>query len=190
MSTRPPVELARFYPQLLEIKDTELRRGVETVFQELWDQSKWSDLAELPLSGEIGYPNLPHTQCIVTMACAIADALTRYHGTPIDRDLLIASAILQDASKLVEYEPDAEGRAVHTEIGRNYPHGFWCAHLAVQHGIPHAVSHITMTHGSASPKFPDSLEGKILFHVDQLDVIAVAGERWRKQTFIAKAPKG
>ncbi|WP_439548952.1 hypothetical protein [Falsiroseomonas sp.] len=184
--SRPPLDLREFYPQLAEIKDDALRQGVRDVFDDLWAASRWESLADLPVSGEIPYPNLPHTQCIVTMALSVADALTAHHGTKIDRDLLIAAAILQDASKLVEYEPGSDGKAVRTEIGKSYPHGFWCAHLAARRGVPHAVSHITMTHGSAAPKFPDSIEGKILYFVDQLDVIAVFGDRWKKHLMISK----
>ncbi|WP_426955874.1 hypothetical protein [Muricoccus radiodurans] len=184
--SRPPLDVEALYPQLREIRDDSLREGVVAVFQELWALSQWDDIGALPVSWEIPYPNLPHTQCIVTMAIAVADALVAHHGTTIDRDLLIAGAILQDASKLVEYEPGPDGKGRHTEIGKQYLHGFWCAHLAAQRGLPHALSHIIMTHGSGSPKFPDSIEGKILYYVDQLDVIAVYKDRFKKHLMISK----
>jgi hypothetical protein len=136
--------------------------------------SKWNDPADLPTSGEIPYPNLPHTQCVVAMALAVADAFAKYHGIEVDRDHLIAAAVLQDA------------RAKRTEIGKNYGHGFWCAHLAVQKGVPHEISHVMLTHSSSAAKFPDTLEGKILYYVDQLDVIGIHKDRWTKHLMIAK----
>lgn len=180
------IDVLALYPAVADIKDAALRKSVIEIWEELWAMSTWSDIADIPTSGEIKYPNLPHTQCIVDMVLAVADAFERHHGVKVDRDILIASAVLQDASKVVEYEPAGDGTSRHTAIGRTYGHGFWCAHLAAQKNVPHAVSHIILTHGSAAPKFPDSLEGKILYHIDQLDVIAIHGDRWKKKLMISK----
>jgi len=43
-----------------------------------------------------------------------------------------------------------------------------------------------LTHSSSAAKFPDSLEGKILYHVDQIDVIGCHKDRWKKLIHIAK----
>src|SRR6266568_4922027 len=86
---KPPLDLIAIYPAIADIGDARLRLGVIDVFEELWQASDWMDLADLPTSGEIAHPNLPHTQCVVNMALAVADALTAHHGTRIDRDMLI-----------------------------------------------------------------------------------------------------
>ncbi len=78
--TRPPIDVVALYPQVSQIKDQALKDGVVAVFQDLWALSTWQDIAALPVSWEIPYSNLPHTQCIVTMALAIADALVAHHG--------------------------------------------------------------------------------------------------------------
>ncbi len=62
------------------------------------------------------------------MAVAVAEILTRFHGTEIDRDRLLAGALLQDASKLVEYEPDGNGGVRLSELGERFPHAFYAAH--------------------------------------------------------------
>ena len=49
-----------------------------------------------------------------------------------------------------------------------------------------SVVHILLTHTPQAPKFPTSIEGKILYYVDQLDVIAIFKDRWRKELFITK----
>lgn len=183
---KEPLDVAALYPQLGDIVDAKLREAVVEVMQELWRLAPWNKIADVPTSAEIKYPNLPHTQCIVELVIAVADAFEKHHGTKINRDYLIASAILQDASKVVEYQPDPNGGATHTEIGRNYVHGFWCAHLATMKGIPHEICHIILTHGSQSPRFPSTIEGKILYYVDQLDVIAIHGDRWKKTITISK----
>jgi hypothetical protein len=42
------------------------------------------------------------------------------------------------------------------------------------------------SHTPQAPKFPDTLEGKILYYLDHLDVIAIFKDRWRKELFITK----
>lgn len=179
-----PLVVATIFPQIEQICDATLRGQVEAVWQELWRASAWRSFDHLPTSGEISYPAKPHSQCVLTMALAVADAFEAHHGMKVDRDLLIAEAILQDASKVVEYRPDASGKAVHTEIGTTFQHGFWCAHVALKHGLPMSVCHIMVTHSPGAAKFPDTLEGKILYYVDQLDVIAIHKDRWKKNLMV------
>lgn len=183
---KQPLNLLQVFPQIAEIRDETLRRAVVEVWEELWQKSRWTDLRAVPTSGEIPYPNVPHMQCVVTMALAVADAFERHHGVQIDRDHLIAAAVLQDASKVVEYDPAPEGKATRTKIGRTLPHAFWCAHLAANKGIPEEIIHVMMTHSPQAPKFPETLEGKILYYVDQLDVIAIHGDRWQKHLLVGK----
>ncbi|MGZ5120726.1 MAG: hypothetical protein ACXWCP_08495 [Burkholderiales bacterium] len=185
-TARKPLDVIALYPQVQEIRDDKLRNAVIEIWQEMWEMSAWDDPGALPTSFEIPYPNLPHTQCVVAMALSVADAFKKYHGIEVNRDHLIAAAVLQDASKVVEYEPGPDGKVRRTAIGKNYGHGFWCAHLAVQKGVPHEISHVMLTHSSSAAKFPDTLEGKILYYVDQLDVIGIHKDRWTKHLMIAK----
>lgn len=186
LTERKPLNITSVFPQILDIRDAVLQAAVIEVWEELWRQSKWSDLGDLPTSGEISYPNLPHSQCVVDMALAIADQFERHHKVMVNRDYLIAAAVLQDASKVVEYEPGPDGKARRTMIGKNFPHGFWCAHLAVNKGLPGEIAHVMITHSPQAAKFPDTLEGKILYYVDQLDVIAIHGDRWKKHLLVGK----
>lgn len=183
---KKPIDVRAIFPQVEQIEDVPLRTAVVEIWEALWEQSAWNDVADLPTSGEIPYPNLPHVQCVVDMALAVADAIDRHHRIRVNRDLLIAASILQDASKAVEYAPDENGKAVKTAIGKNYPHGFWCAHLAAEKGLPPEIAHIMLTHSSSAATFPDTLEGKILYYVDQLDVIAIHKDRWKKHLFVSK----
>jgi hypothetical protein len=104
----------------------------------------------------------------------------------VNRDHLIASAVLQDASKVVEYEPAPGGGACKTDIGKHYPHAFWCAHLGVLHGLPAEVCDTILTHSPSAGRLPLTLEGKILFFADQIDVIAIHGDKWKKHLFLSK----
>ncbi len=148
--------------------------------------SSWTDLDDVPTSASIPYPAVPHNQAVLAMALAVADAFAAYHRIALDRDRLIIAAVLQDASKIVEFARNADGKVVPTKRGQHYPHAFWAAHIALRHGIPDEIVNIILTHTPHAPKFPNSLEGKILYYVDQIDVLGIHGDRWRKDIMITK----
>ena len=185
---RPPLDVRALYPQIDQIADTRLREQVEAVWQALWAQSRWTAFDDLPASDEIPYPARRHSQGVLATALAIGEQLQRVHGTVIDFDLLIAAGILQDASKVVEYDPGPDAAPVRSEIGRSFPHAFWCAHVGLAHGLPLALCHILVTHSPGSAQFPQSIEGKILYYADQINVIAVTGDRWVKHLMLERGP--
>lgn len=180
------IDVSAMFPELSQIEDQDLRSKVVKVWNGLWEQSKWEDINDLPTSEEIPYPHLPHHQAVVSMAVAIADVLERTHNVDLNRDYLIAAAILQDASKVVEFSPGPDGKPVDTEIGEMYPHPFWAAHAAIDAGVPGEVVNTILHHSPKAARFPKTLEGKILFYVDQIDVLAIYGDRWRKELMITK----
>jgi hypothetical protein len=185
-SSKLPLDVLGLFPQVRLISDDVLRGAVVATWQDLWAESPWTDIHTVPTSVAIPYPTIPHNQAILTMALAIADAFEAHHKVVVNRDRLIAAAVLQDASKLVEFAPGPDGVVAPTEIGKTYPHAFWGAHVALRNGVPDDVVHIILTHTPHATKFPRSIEGKILYHVDQIDVIAIHGDRWRKNLYITK----
>lgn len=184
-TAKPPLDFAALFPEAGSLQSAHLRRGVEAVWQRLWQTSDFTDISAVPTSPDIPYPHVVHNRAVVAMALAVSAAFESYHGLHVDRDLLVTAALLQDASKLVEYRPAPSG-AVFSDLGRDLPHGFMAAHLAMEEGLPDAVCEIIMSHSPTATRFPHSLEGKILYYVDQLDVIAVHRDRWRKEIHITK----
>lgn len=180
------LDLVAYMPEVDMIQSTQLKTAVIAIWQELWARSSLNDLGDLKVSPEVDYPHVPHNRSVVLMACAIADVFERIHGIRIDRDTLVAGALLQDASKLIEMGLDGNGECVLTELGKLYPHAFWVTHLAINHGLPDELCEVLLNHTPQSAKFPQSLIGKILYYVDQLDVIAIHGDRWRKELHITK----
>lgn len=180
------IDVQAIFPEVAEIANPALRTAVISIWEEFWERSSWNDIDTVPSSPEISYPAVPHNQCVIAMAIAIADCFERFHGVKVNRDYLIAGAVLQDVSKLLEYEPDENGKAVFSEAGKIYPHAFLAANIAMEKGVPDEVIHIILTHSPQAAKFPSSMEGKILYYVDQLDVIAIHKDRWRKELFITK----
>lgn len=183
--TKARLELDGIFPELSLINDRALRSAVVAVWQELWQESTFTHIDDVPTSTEIPYPHVRHNRAVVALALATAEVFERLHGVHVDRDVLIAAALLQDVSKLVEYERKLDGMGF-SRLGTDYPHAFWGAHVALKHGVPASVCQIILTHTPNSTTFPTSLEGKILYYVDQLDVIAIYRDRWRKELFITK----
>jgi hypothetical protein len=179
------LDFGALFPEVALIESEELRAKVEAVWQELWQASDFESTDQLATSPEIRYLHIPHNRAVIDMALAVASAFERFHGVKVDRDVLVAAALLQDASKLVEYTL-INGKVSLSALGREYPHAFYAAHTAVKHGVPDAICHIVLTHTPQAASFPTSLEGKILYYVDQLDVLAIHGDRWRKQLMITK----
>ena len=182
---KAPLDFPTLFPEVALIEDSAMRTGVEAVWQELWQASDLESIDQLVTSPEMPYPHIPHNRAVVEMALAVADAFEKFHGVRVDRDVLLAAALLQDASKLIEYAPAGE-EVVYSKLGKQYPHAFWAAHVALQHGLPDSVCHIIIHHTPQAAKFPSSLEGKILYYVDQIDVLAIHGDRWRKDLVITK----
>jgi hypothetical protein len=183
--SRPKLDVAEALPEIGLIESDELRQKVIAVWEDVWEQSTFERLDDLPIGPKIPYPHLPHNRCVVTMAVAIAAAFERFHDVKVDRDLLVAAALLQDVSKLVELSP-IEGGVEQTEIGRSFQHALWACHKALEHGVPLDICEIVLNHTPDSPQLPRTLEGKILWYADQLDVIAVFGDRWMKHLFITR----
>jgi hypothetical protein len=107
--TKTELDVDELLPELHLIGDAELRDKVREIWQELWRESKFEALEDVPISPKVPTAHLPHNRCVVTMALAIADALERFHGITLDRDMLVAAGLLQDVSKLVEMQPGPDG---------------------------------------------------------------------------------
>ena len=181
------LDLDALLPEIGLIGDAGLREKVRRVWQALWAKSEFDDFAAIPTSGEIAYPNLPHMRCVVALALGIADSFERFHGVKVNRDVLVAACLLQDASKVVEYRPKPGGGIEKTPIGKAVPHAFEAARVALEHDLPLDVVHIIATHSPQAARFPTSLEGKIIYYADQLDVIAIHGDHWVKEQVIHRA---
>jgi hypothetical protein len=184
-SPKPPLDMRNIFPEIDLISDGSLRERVTAVWQQLWKELDWRDIYAVPTSPEISYPHIPHNRAVLAMALAIADAFEKFHGVQVDRDVLIAAGLLQDVSKLVEMSPPQSNEAKEGKP-RRFPHAFYAAHVALQHDVPDQICHIVLTHTPQSAQFPESLEGKILYYADQIDVIAIYKDRWKKDLYITK----
>jgi putative nucleotidyltransferase with HDIG domain len=162
------------WPELEWIKDPELKEKTARTWELALHKSvlKPEDLNRIPFTLLCG-PDLKvtfmdHKRSVVHIAKAAAEKMNDfYHGEmPIDMDVLISGAILADVGKMLEYELDANGKAVQGKYGQYLRHPFSGVSLAEQCGLPASVCHIIAAHAGEGDHVKRSVEAYIVHHSD------------------------
>ncbi len=161
-------EIAELFPSLVQIKDESLREKVAAVWNEAittgcggkgWTFDELRAVRFTLLAGDID----------MTFA--------------IQRDYLIAGALLADVGKPLEYDKDASGKVIQGKFGQQLRHPFSGVALAYKHGIPGEVLHIIATHSHEGDKVERSIESIIFHHADfvDFDIAKLLGKRAAKK---------
>ena len=109
---------------------------------------------------------LNHTIALVDMCMKTADSLEKSYGLSVDRDDLIAAAILHDITKIFEWKKGESGLE-HTGILLD--HTMLGVAELYHRGFPENVIHIIASHfGESGPTPPRNFEALILHHLDSM----------------------
>lgn len=173
-------DIAELFPDLMKIDDAALRDSVAAVWNESITTgcggSGWTfdELRAIPftlLAGDIEMTFIEHLNSCVRQCIAIADVLEAVFGdrVPINRDCLIAGALLADVGKPLEYDKDAQGNVIKGRYGDMLRHPFSGVGMCYKHGIPAEVMHIVATHSHEGDKVQRSIESIIFHHADFVD---------------------
>jgi len=166
--------ILNLWPELEWIQDKEMREKTARTWELALERSvlKPEDLNRIPFTLLCG-PDLKvtfmdHKRSVVHIAKASAEKMNEfYHGElPIDMDVLISGAILADVGKMLEYELDANGKAVQGKYGQYLRHPFSGVSLAEQCGLPASVCHIIAAHAGEGDQVKRSVEAYIVHHSD------------------------
>lgn len=107
-----------------------------------------------------------HTISVAEVCLEVADTVEKEYKIPINRDYLIAGALLHDLMKIYEWKEEKTG-AEHSGIMLD--HSFLGVAELYCRGFPEGVIHLVASHvGEHSPTFPRNFEALILHHVDTL----------------------
>ena len=166
----------RLLPEAGEISDTGLRDKVVACWEEAIQFRGWTEelLLNMPftlLAENVRITFISHVRAVCAMCIACDKVLGEYHGdsrTRVNRDYLIAGALLADVGKLLEFEI-VDGRPVKSDYGKHIRHPFSGVGLAFKHGLPSEVMHIIATHskeGAGEKRSPESI---IFHHADFID---------------------
>ena len=197
-TTEPTVygvtKIAQLFPSLLTIKNRSLREKVAAVWSEAittgcggkgWTFAELRAVKFTLLAGDIDMRFVEHLNSCVRQCIAIADVLKRSFrcNIPIQRDYLIAGALLADVGKPLEFDKDASGNVIQGKFGQQVRHPFSGVALAYKHGIPGEVMHIIATHSHEGDKMERSIESIIFHHADfvDFDIAKLLGKRAAKK---------
>lgn len=171
--------LLRLFPEVAEIKDRQLREGVVAIWMDTARECNWERFEDIPknLSYEKYRRLTDHIRGVTRMAMALAETAHELHGTPYNRDHLIAACLLHDVSKPIEVDPDPSGAetggpalpAKKSAIGENLQHAVYATHKILAHGLPLEVAHLVVTHTHESNVRSKTLEAAYIFYADFAD---------------------
>ncbi len=183
-------EIAELFPSLIKIKDASLREKVAAVWNEAittgcggkgWTFDELRAVKFTLLAGDIEMTFVEHLNSCAGQCIAIADVLEKSFrcDIPIQRDYLIAGALLADVGKPLEFDKDRSGKVIQGKFGQQVRHPFTGVALAYKHGIPGEIMHIIATHSHEGDKVGRSIESIIFHHADfvDFDIAKLLGQR-------------
>lgn len=176
-------EVLEIFPELSQISNADLRVKVATIWREVFAESQWKSLQDVPKNPETLPPTrtlVAHTRSVTQQALAIAEVAREIQGIPYDKDVLIASANLHDVSKLVEYEPSDEGGGSLGEFGKKVQHAMYGVHKAFEHGLGLDIVHSVAVHTKHSHDLPRTWEALVVHYADYIDTDGLLLSEGRK----------
>lgn len=109
---------------------------------------------------------LNHTLAVTDLCMKTADSVEKHYGVNINKDHLLAGALLHDIMKMFEWKVE-DDEAKHT--GVMLDHTMLAVAEFYYRGFPEDVIHIIASHfGESSPTPPRNFEALILHYVDTL----------------------
>ena len=167
-------DVYQLWPELNWIENAELRSKTARVWELALERSVLtpSDLHRIPFTllagNSLKVTFMEHKRSVVHIARQAGLTINAmFHGElPVDMDVLIAGAILADVGKLLEYELDAEGKAIKGKYGNYLRHPFSGVSLAEQCGLPPEVCHIIAAHADEGNLVKRTTEAYLVHHVD------------------------
>lgn len=170
-------------PEIDLIQDADLREKVVQVWEDAVAEGGWSweTIEKMPFSVHVENCNITfieHVRTVCKMCIAVQDVLRESYGerTKINRDYLIAGALLADVGKLIEYE-EKDGKITRAGRGQHLRHPFTGVAMAHKRGIPPEVQHIIATHSKEGEMMVRSNESVIFHHADFIDFDLVSKKR-------------
>ncbi len=165
-------KLLKLFPEIEEIKDQSIREKVISVWIEAIKRGGWKveDLKRIPftlLIENCPISFLDHCRGVVQVVINSYNVFKNLYGDKmkLNRDFLIAGAILHDVGKLLEYE-EKDGKFVKCKFGKFVRHPISGAGLCYEFKLPEEIIHMVALHSKEGDPFKRSPEGAIIHHAD------------------------
>lgn len=165
-------EIVEAFPEIRDIEDGDLRDRVVDCFEIGLAEGVHESLYDVPwaphYADEVGDQRLvPHVRDVVALSTALADGLAERRDVDLDRDEVLAGALVHDVSKLFEHDRDSI-----TDVRRYLEHPHFCLYILESAGMPISIQHIALAHTPNSSVEPQTIEAAIVHHAD---VVAMDG---------------
>lgn len=168
-------QLAKLIPEFNAIQDEDLRQRVLAVWQEAMEIGGWTvdDLGQMPytlLIEKVDITFAQHVKTVCRLCIVMEHVLKESYGDRyrIDKDTLIAGALLADVGKLMEFRKEGN-KYKWASMYQYLRHPFTGVALCFKHGIPEAVMHVVATHSWEGDRFKRRPEAIIFHHADFTD---------------------
>jgi len=154
-------------PELQWIENSNIRSKVIDVWYEAAKRGKWDKFEDVPFTLLFENSGLltEHTRRITNLAKSIFD--TRDEN--LNKDYLIAGALLHDVGKMMEYELKEDGKVIKSEFGKQKRHPVSGSELAKEYDLPDEIVHIIYAHSKEGDNLDRSPESIIVHHCDFID---------------------
>ena len=170
------MEIKSLIPLIDEIKDENLKTNVVKAFEKAIQLGKWSDedVKKLPFTLLIpelmigkNRPMVSLIDHIKAVTKTVISVYNVYADLKLDdflnRDMLIAGALLHDIGKFVEYEKNPSGTIVQSKCGTILRHPAQGLDLVAEFDLPPAVKQAIVFH---------SKEGKEINLLPEVEIIS------------------
>jgi putative nucleotidyltransferase with HDIG domain len=169
-------EIVAALPELALIQEAALRDRVVDVWEEALGTGGFTlwDLKNMPftlLADNVSVTFLEHVRAVCQMCVGMADVVMRSYGkrVPINKDVLVAGALLADIGKMIEFEKRPDGTLRKGHKGDMLRHPFSGVGMAFKHGLPYEVMHIIAVHSKEGDFVRRSPEAIIYHHAEFAD---------------------
>lgn len=113
---------------------------------------------------------LQHTLAVARISLAMCDDVERLYGGEVDRDVVLAGALIHDVMKCYAYSRVGGGRFRTSALGERMDHLTLLVAELYKRGFPLEVIHVVASHhGEQSPIKPKTLEALIVSIADLAD---------------------
>jgi len=159
-----------------KIRDRKLRRMVRDLLHEpdIGLDGERLPLEECPAGARIHHAYkgglLQHTVSTARLALTLCDLVEEVYGGEVNRDMVLAGALLHDVMKCYVYAPAGGGGFASSPLGERIDHLTLLVAEMLRRGFPLEVVHVAASHhGDQSPVRPKTLEALIVSIADYAD---------------------
>lgn len=173
-------EILEIFPEIEEISNNELREKVLDAWVMATKRGGWvaADIRRVPftLVKKVDITFDKHVQSVTRICLSVCDIFDElYKGAlKLDRDILLAGALLHDVGKMLEIE-EVDGKFQKSNNGKLVRHPFSGLAIADACGLPDEVLHIIGTHSKEGDPFKRTAEAIVLKYADFMNFDPIEG---------------